>query len=80
MVILWEGYYYIHFFLESEWSPSSSLSHFPMSIIGGTFTMRNMLDMILQNLGQNPLWWFLLKPSRENPTLLETAISTTQHG
>jgi hypothetical protein len=38
------------------------------------------MTMSLQHLGQNPLGWILLMPSRRNSTILETMMTSTQDG
>jgi len=48
--------------------------------IGGKLTVRNISEMSLQFLGQNPLGWILLMPSRRNTTLLEIMMTNTRDG
>jgi hypothetical protein len=74
---LLEGYFSIQNFSNSEKITFTLLKSLPHVNIGGKLTVRNMLEMSLQFLGQNPLGWILLMPSRRNTTLLETMMTNT---
>jgi hypothetical protein len=62
---LLEGYFSVQNFSNSEKSPSHSLNLFPMLDIGGKLTVRNMSEMNLQFLGQNPLGWIFFDALKE---------------
>jgi hypothetical protein len=51
-----------------------------MSNTGGKFTRRDTMKMSLWNLGEDPLWWPFLVPSRMNSTMLETMMTSTRYG